>query len=62
MKKIKPNEMLDIREILKDLEHYVPKKRGWVWRDIAPQQIGEFTYVQASPSIKNFVHYLVLEA
>ena len=55
MKKIKPNEMLDIREILKDLEHYVPKKRGWVWRDIAPQQIGEFTYVQASPSIKNFV-------
>ena len=55
MNNIKPNEKLDIREILKDLDKYVPKKRGWVWRDIAPQHIGEFTYVQASPNIKNFV-------
>lgn len=52
---LKPNEKLDIYEILKDLEHYVPKKRGWVWRDIKPQHIGEFTYVQASPSLKNYV-------
>lgn len=55
MNNIKPNEKLDIRELLKDLDKYVPKKRGWVWRDIAPQHIGEFTYVQASPNIKNYV-------
>ncbi len=55
MKKIKPNEKLDIREILKDLETYVPRKRGWVWRDISPQEIGQFTYKQASPGLKNFV-------
>jgi D-ornithine 4,5-aminomutase subunit beta len=53
--KIKPNEKLDIRNILNDLENYVPNKRGWVWRDVAPQKIGEFTYVQASPNLKNFV-------
>jgi D-ornithine 4,5-aminomutase subunit beta len=52
---MKPNEKLDIRNILSDLEHYHPKKRGWVWRKKGPQQIGEFTYQQASPSLKNFV-------
>jgi D-ornithine 4,5-aminomutase subunit beta len=52
---IKPNEKLDIHNILKDLEHYVPKKRGWVWREESPQQIGEFTYEQASPSLTNYI-------
>jgi D-ornithine 4,5-aminomutase subunit beta len=52
---IKPNEKLDIRNILKDLEHYVPNKRGWIWRDASPQTIGPFTYQQASPSLKNYV-------
>ena len=42
MNSIKPNERLDIREILKDLENYRPNKRGWIWRDVAPQKIGEF--------------------
>ena len=55
MSKLKPNEKLDIRNLLEDLENYVPKKRGWVWRDVSPQQIGEFTYHQASPGLKNFV-------
>lgn len=55
MMNIRPNEKLDIRELLKDLENYVPKKRGWVWRDVSPQQIGQFTYNQASPNLKNFV-------
>jgi len=52
---IKPNEKLDVREILRDLENYRPNKRGWVWREVGPQKIGEFTYVQASPTLKNFV-------
>jgi len=55
MNKLKPNVKLDIREILKDIENYHPKRRGWIWRDVSPQKIGEFTYVQASPGIKNFV-------
>lgn len=55
MNKLKPNEKLDVHKILEGLENYHPKRRGWVWRDIAPQTIGEFTYQQASPSLKNFV-------
>jgi len=55
MNNIKPNEKLNIREILQDIEHYHPKKRGWVWRDASPQKIGPFTYKQASPSLKRFV-------
>lgn len=52
---LKPNEKLDIRYILKDLENYKPKRKGWVWRDAGPQKIGPFTYQQASPSIKNYI-------
>jgi len=55
MNKLKPNIKLDIREILKDIENYHPKRRGWVWRKVSPQKIGEFTYQQASPGLKNFV-------
>jgi len=55
MKTLKPNEKLDVHKILDGLENYHPKRRGWVWRDISPQTIGEFTYEQASPGLKNFV-------
>ncbi|MCK5761548.1 MAG: cobalamin-dependent protein [Candidatus Izimaplasma sp.] len=55
MDKLLPNKKLDIREILKDIENYHPKRRGWIWREISPQTIGEFTYQQASPGLKNFV-------
>jgi D-ornithine 4,5-aminomutase subunit beta len=52
---MKPNEKLDIRNILKDLENYRPKKRGWVWREQSSQQVGGFTYNQASPSLKRSI-------
>ncbi len=55
MYNIKPNEKLDIHKILDGLENYHPVRRGWTWRKIGPQTIGEFTYEQASPGIKNFV-------
>lgn len=55
MNNIKPNEKLDIHKILDGLENYRPNRRGWIWRKIAPQTIGEFTYEQASPGLKNFV-------
>ena len=47
------NEKLDIRAILTDLEHYRPKRRGWVWRDQQPIDLGAFHYIQASASLKN---------
>ena len=52
---MKPNKKLDIRLVLTDLEHYRPRRKGWVWRDAGPIDIGPFHYVQASPTLKNFV-------
>ncbi|MFA6692202.1 MAG: lysine 5,6-aminomutase subunit alpha, partial [Acholeplasmataceae bacterium] len=52
---MKPNKKLDIRLLLTDLEHYRPRRKGWVWRDAGPIDIGPFHYVQASPTLKNFV-------
>ena len=33
MKRLKPNEKIDVTEILKDLDHYRPKRKGWTWRN-----------------------------
>ena len=52
---MKPNEKLDIRNILNDLENYRPRRKGWIWRKQGPIDLGPFHYVQASPSLKNFV-------
>lgn len=30
---LKENKKLDIDYILKDLDKYKPKRRGWVWRE-----------------------------
>lgn len=52
-----PNEKLKVEEILKDLEHYRPRRRGWTWRKQLPEgtKIGEFTYDQISESLKNSI-------
>ena len=50
-----PKDKLDIRHILSNLENYRPRRRGWVWRDKGPIELGQFSYVQASPSLKHFI-------
>jgi D-ornithine 4,5-aminomutase subunit beta len=50
-----PKDKLDIRHILSNLENYRPRRRGWVWRDQGPIELGQFSYVQASPSLKHFI-------
>ena len=52
---MKPNHKLDIRRLLEDLENYHPRRKGWVWRDKSPIDLGPFHYVQSSPSLKNYV-------
>ena len=53
---LKPNEKLDVREILKDLDKYEPRRRGWTWRKPAPNlQMGPFTYHDCSEPMKNGV-------
>jgi D-ornithine 4,5-aminomutase subunit beta len=56
MKPLDPNKKLDLDEILKDLEHYRPRRTGWAWREpVKDQKIGPFTYKDTTRSLKNSV-------
>lgn len=50
------NKKLDVEEILKDLDKYEPRRRGWHWREPAPDiKMGPFTYRDCSKPVKNGV-------
>ena len=36
--KLDMDKRIDVEEVLKDLEHYRPRRRGWVWRQKAKDQ------------------------
>lgn len=47
--KLNPTEPIDVDEILRDLEHYTPRRHPWQWRKKAENlQMGGFTYRDAS--------------
>lgn len=53
---LKHNEKLDVENILKDLDKYEPRRRGWTWRVPAPNlKMGPFEYHDASVPMKNGV-------
>lgn len=50
----KMDEKLDIFEILKDLENYRPKRRGWHWREAVENlEAGPFTFHEMSKPLKS---------
>lgn len=50
--KLTADEKLDLREVLRDLEHYRPKRKGWSWRrKLAEHRLGPFTYRNASADL-----------
>lgn len=49
------NDKINIEEILKDLENYAPKRRGWHWREDYTGKMGEFEYSEISKPLKNSV-------
>jgi len=54
--KLKHNEKLDVENILKDLDKYRPKRRGWTWRTEGPGlKMGPFTYSDATTPLENGV-------
>ncbi len=54
---LKPNEKLKVENILKDIDKYVPKRRGWHWREGVGEsrEIGKFEYKDSSENLKNSV-------
>ncbi|WP_347559734.1 D-ornithine 4,5-aminomutase subunit OraE [Clostridium amazonitimonense] len=54
MEGLQENKKLNIEEILKDLDKYEPKWRGWHWREEYEEgKVGEFVYNEISESLKN---------
>ncbi len=50
------NEKLDVKEILKDLDKYRPKRRGWEWRKpVKDLQMNSFVYQECSEPLKNYI-------
>ena len=54
--KLVPEKKLDIEELLRDLDQYRPKRKGWTWRRrIADQVIGPFVYRDTSAKLTHSV-------
>ena len=48
-----PHSKMNIEKIMENLEDYRPRRKGWTWRKLIPQQkLGPFTYSQTSESLK----------
>lgn len=58
MNPLKATEKINLREILQDLEHYRPRRRGWTWR-VCPAdgrlRMGPFEYQDASAPLKQSI-------
>ncbi len=54
---LNPNEKLNIDELIKDLDKYEPKRKGWVWRKGRNEKrvIGDFEFLETAEGIKNYV-------
>jgi len=54
--KLSPDQKLDVREVLNDLEHYRPRRKGWTWRVRDPDHhAGPFIYKDASADLGNSI-------
>ena len=50
-----PDEKLDIERLLDGIERYRPRRRGWTWREIVPNQ--RLRYVQLADFIPEVAPY-----
>ena len=54
--KLVSGEKLDVREVLRDLQHYRPKRKGWSWRrKLENHRVGPFLYKNASEDLKQSI-------
>jgi len=56
-KPLQPDVKLDVEEILTDLEHYHPRRKGWTWRTVPEEGVdmGIFHYRNMSTPLKHSV-------
>jgi D-ornithine 4,5-aminomutase subunit beta len=54
--KLSADQKLDVREALKDLESYRPKRKGWSWRRLVQDhRLGPFVYKNASADLTHSI-------
>jgi D-ornithine 4,5-aminomutase subunit beta len=54
--KLSPERKLDVREVLRDLESYRPRRKGWTWRTrVTDHTCGPFTFKDASQELAHSV-------
>ena len=54
--KLDPNKPINVAEILKDLENYRPRRRGWTWRKpVKNLHMGPFEYHDCTEPLKSSV-------
>lgn len=54
--RLSPDAPINVAEILKDLESYRPRRRGWTWRKPVPGlKMGPFEYQDATEPLKSSV-------
>lgn len=55
--KLDPKNKIDVEEIIKDLDKYRPKRRGWTWREPVEggYKVGKFHYKNMTKPLKNYV-------
>ncbi|MEN8762136.1 MAG: lysine 5,6-aminomutase subunit alpha, partial [Thiogranum sp.] len=54
--KLLPDRKLDISEVLKDLDRYRPRRKGWSWRSkLKEHSVGSFIYYDASEDLDQSV-------
>ncbi|MBR4657668.1 MAG: cobalamin-dependent protein [Clostridia bacterium] len=54
--KLTPDAPINVAEILKDLDKYRPRRRGWTWRKPVPNlHMGPFVYQDATEPLKRSV-------
>jgi D-ornithine 4,5-aminomutase subunit beta len=57
--KLSPDDKLDVREVLQDLDRYRPKRKGWTWRRrIEDHRLGPFVFGNASADLERSVPLL----
>ena len=57
MDKLDPKKPIDVEEILRDLDKYRPRRRGWTWRKKLPEgtKMDRYEYYQISEPLKNSI-------
>lgn len=53
--KLGPDDRLDLRDVLTDLDQYRPRRTGWAWREHHPHRIGSFDYRDVTVDVERSV-------